>query len=42
MSIIIMIFNGSETLLRWGFYLALFVTAGHLFSILGSKKLERS
>ncbi|MEY3185407.1 MAG: hypothetical protein RIR58_143 [Actinomycetota bacterium] len=42
MSIIIMIFNGSETLLRWGLYLALFVTAGHLLSILGSKKLERS
>ncbi len=41
MSIVIAIFNGNENLLNWGIYLALFVTAGHLVSILGSRKLER-
>ncbi|MBU3692269.1 MAG: CDP-alcohol phosphatidyltransferase family protein [Candidatus Nanopelagicaceae bacterium] len=41
MSIIIVIFNGSEKLLNWGIYLAIFVTAGHLLSILGSRKLDR-
>ena len=41
MAIIITIFNGSEKLLNWGIYLAVFVTAGHLISILGSRKLDR-
>ncbi len=41
MSIVIAIFNGNEKLLKWGIYLALFVTAGHLLSILGSRKLDR-
>lgn len=41
MCIIIAIFNGHENLLNWGIYLALFVTAGHLLSILGSRKLDR-
>ncbi|MEN9293057.1 MAG: hypothetical protein RL288_853 [Actinomycetota bacterium] len=41
MAIIITIFNGNENLLNWGIYLAVFVTAGHLISILGSRKLDR-
>jgi phosphatidylglycerophosphate synthase len=41
MSLIILIFSGSETLIEIGLPIALFVTAGHLVSILGSRKLER-
>ena len=42
MAIIITVFNGNENLLNWGIYLAIFVTVGHLLSILGSRKFERS
>ncbi|MFM8961756.1 MAG: CDP-alcohol phosphatidyltransferase family protein [Actinomycetota bacterium] len=41
MSIIILLFSGSPDLIRIGLPVALFVTAGHLISILGSRKLER-
>ena len=41
MSIIITIFGDNKALINTGFYLALFVTAGHLVSILGSRKLAR-
>jgi phosphatidylglycerophosphate synthase len=40
MSIIIAIIGDNEALIRIGFYVALFVTAGHLISILGSRKLD--
>ena len=40
MSIIIAIIGDNEALIRIGFYVALFVTAGHLISILGSSKLD--
>ncbi len=42
MAIVIAIFGNNERLITWGFYLALFVTAGHMVSILGSRKLARS
>ena len=42
MAIVIVIFGDNQKLIAWGFYLALFVTAGHLVSILGSRKLARS
>ena len=42
MAIVIAIFGDNQKLITWGFYLALFVTAGHLISILGSRKLARS
>lgn len=42
MAIVIAIFGDNQKLITWGFYLALFVTAGHLVSILGSRKLARS
>ena len=41
MAIVIAIFGNNERLITWGFYLALFVTAGHMVSILGSRKLAR-
>ncbi|NDE84220.1 MAG: hypothetical protein EB044_05630 [Actinobacteria bacterium] len=41
MSIVILIFSGSEVLIEIGLPIALFVTVGHLISILGSRKLER-
>ena len=41
MAIVIAIFGDNQKLITWGFYLALFVTAGHLVSILGSRKLAR-
>lgn len=41
MSILIGIFGDNQKLITWGFGLALFVTAGHLVSILGSRKLAR-
>lgn len=41
MSIIILIFAGSPELIRVGLPIAVFVTIGHLVSILGSRKLER-
>lgn len=41
MSIVILIFSGSEALIEIGLPIALFVTVGHLMSILGSRKLER-
>ena len=41
MSIVILIFSGSEALIEIGLPIALFVTVGHLISILGSRKLER-
>lgn len=40
MAIIIAIFGDNEYLIKYGFYVALFVTVGHLASILGSRKLE--
>jgi phosphatidylglycerophosphate synthase len=40
MSIIIAIIGDNEALIRIGFYVALFVTAGHLVAILGSRKLD--
>lgn len=41
MSIVVLIFSGSEALIEIGLPIALFVTVGHLISILGSRKLER-
>ena len=41
MSIVILIFAGSENLIRIGLPLAAFVTAGHLVSILSSRKLDK-
>jgi phosphatidylglycerophosphate synthase len=41
MCIIIAIFGNNEGLVRIGLYVALFVTAGHLVSILGSRKLDQ-
>lgn len=40
MSIVIAIFGNNENLIKYGFYLAAFVTVGHLVSILGSRKLS--
>lgn len=40
MSIIIAIVGDNEYLIKYGLYVALFVTAGHLASILGSRKFE--
>lgn len=42
MSILIAIFAASPNLIRYGLTLAVFVTAGHLISIIGSRKLEKS
>ena len=42
MSILITIFAASPNLIRYGLPLAVFVTAGHLISIIGSSKLEKS
>ncbi|MBU3715629.1 MAG: CDP-alcohol phosphatidyltransferase family protein [Candidatus Nanopelagicaceae bacterium] len=41
MSILILIFAGNENLIRIGLPLAAFVTAGHLVSILSSRKLDK-
>ena len=41
MSIVIALLGDNERIITWGLYLALFVTVGHLISILGSKKLAR-
>ena len=41
MSILILIFSGSENLIRIGLPLIVFVTIGHLVAILSSRKLER-
>lgn len=41
MSIIILIFSGSEGLITIGLPVAIFVTIGHLISILGSRKLDK-
>ena len=41
MSILILIFSGSENLIRVGLPLIVFVTIGHLVAILSSRKLER-
>jgi hypothetical protein len=40
MSILIFLFAGSENLIRIGVPLAIFVTVGHLVSILSSRKLD--
>ncbi len=40
MSILIVIFGASENLIRIGLPVAVFVTIGHLISILGSRKLD--
>jgi len=40
MSIIIAIFGDNKALIEIGIYVALFVTVGHLLSILGSRKLD--
>ncbi len=40
MSILILLFSASENLIRLGLPLAAFVTADHLISILGSRKLD--
>jgi phosphatidylglycerophosphate synthase len=40
MSIVITIFGDNPALIEIGIYVALFVTIGHLFSILGSRKLD--
>lgn len=40
MTLLIVIFQGSARLIDIGFYLAIFVTIGHLISILSSRKLE--
>jgi phosphatidylglycerophosphate synthase len=40
MSILILLFNASENLIRIALPIAAFVTAGHLISILGSRKLD--
>jgi phosphatidylglycerophosphate synthase len=42
MSILITIFAASPNLIRYGLPLAVFVTAGHLISIISSSKLEKS
>lgn len=41
MSILILVFVGDENLIRLGLPLAIFVTAGHLVSIISSRKLEK-
>lgn len=41
MSILILVFSGNENLIRIGLPLAAFVTAGHLISILSSRKLDK-
>ena len=41
MSIVILIFAGNENLIRIGLPLAAFVTAGHLVTILSSRKLDK-
>ena len=41
MSIVILIFAGNKNLIRIGLPLAAFVTAGHLVSILSSRKLDK-
>ena len=40
MTILIVLFQGSQKLIDIGFYVLIFVTVGHLISILNSKKLE--
>ncbi len=40
MSILILVFAGDENLIRLGLPLAIFVTAGHLVSIISSRKLR--
>ena len=40
MVIVILLFQGSALLISYGLYLALFVTVGHLVSILSSRKLS--
>ncbi|MFM7491799.1 MAG: CDP-alcohol phosphatidyltransferase family protein [Actinomycetota bacterium] len=40
MSIVIAIFGDNEGLIKYGVYVALFVTVGHLVAILGSRKLD--
>jgi phosphatidylglycerophosphate synthase len=40
MSIVIAIFGDNEGLIKFGVYVALFVTVGHLVAILGSRKLD--
>ena len=40
MTILIVLFQGSQKLIEIGFYVLIFVTVGHLISILNSKKLE--
>ena len=40
MVILIVIFQGSRSLITYGLYLAIFVTVGHLISILSSRKLS--
>ena len=40
MSILILVFSANENLIRIGLPIAAFVTAGHLISILGSRKLD--
>ena len=41
MSILILVFAGDENLIRLGSPLAIFVTAGHLVSIISSRKLDK-
>ncbi len=41
MSILILVFAGDENLIRLGLPLAIFVTVGHLVSIISSRKLEK-
>ena len=41
MSILILVFSGNENLIRMGLPLVAFVTAGHLISILSSRKLDK-
>ena len=40
MALIISIFGDNKLLIEYGLFVALFVTAGHLLAILGSRKLE--
>jgi len=40
MSIVILLFSGSAELIKFGLPIAIFVTVGHLISILGSRKLD--
>ena len=40
MSIVIAVFGDNEGLIKYGVYVALFVTVGHLVAILGSRKLD--